>query len=79
MSAQALVRRSGLARQMFAIATPDDLVRALAKAAPAGVTPHFFSFGGLSATARWTRAVAGGCIALKADDGFLVEAPKSRD
>jgi len=78
MSAQALVQRSGLARQMFVIATPDDLVRALA-AAPAGVTPHFFSFGGVSATARWTRAVAGGCIALKADDGFLVEAPKSRD
>jgi methylenetetrahydrofolate reductase (NADPH) len=77
-SAQALVQRSGLVRQMFAMATPDDLVRALAKEAPAGVTPHFFSFGGVPATARWTHAVAGGRIALKADGGFLVEAPKSR-
>jgi methylenetetrahydrofolate reductase (NADPH) len=64
-SAQALVQRSGLLRQMFAVTTPDDLVRALAEAAPAGVTPHFFSFGGVRATARWARAVAGGSIALK--------------
>jgi methylenetetrahydrofolate reductase (NADPH) len=55
-SAQALVQRSGLVRQMFAMTTPDDLVRALAEAAPAGVTPHFFSFGGVRATARWARA-----------------------
>jgi len=76
-SAQALVQRSGLLRQMFAMTTPDDLVRALAEAAPAGVTPHFFSFGGVRATARWARAVAGGSIALRADGGFLVQAPKS--
>jgi len=76
-SAQALVQRSGLVRQMFAMATPDDLVRTLAEAAPAGVTPHFFSFGGLPATARWTRAVASGSIALRADGGFRVEPPKS--
>ncbi len=76
-SAQALVQRSGLVRQMFAMATPDDLVRALAEAGRAGVTPHFFSFGGVPATARWTRTVAAGCIALRADGGFLVEAPKS--
>ena len=76
-SAQALVQRSGLVRQMFAMATPDDLVRTLAEATPAGVTPHFFSFGGLPATARWTRAVASGSIALRADGGFRVEPPKS--
>lgn len=76
-SAQALVQRSGLVRQMFAMATPDDLVRALAEAAPTGVTPHFFSFGGVPATARWTRAVAGGSITLGADGGFRVEPPKS--
>jgi len=76
-SAQALVQRSGLVRQMFAMATPDDLVRTLAEAAPAGVTPHFFSFGGLPATARWTRAVASGSIALRTDGGFRVEPPKS--
>ena len=72
-SAQALVQRSGLVRQMFAMATPDDLVRTLAEAAPAGVTPHFFSFGGVPATARWTRAIASG----RADGGFRVEPPKS--
>jgi hypothetical protein len=58
---------------MFAMATPDDLVRTLAEAAPAGVTPHFFSFGGVPATARWTRAIASG----RADGGFRVEPPKS--
>ena len=74
-SAQALARRAGLMRQMFALTTPDDLVRALAEAAPAGVVPHFFSFGGIAATSRWARAVADGRIALDASGGFRVEAP----
>jgi len=74
-SAQALARRSGLMRQMFAMATADDLIRALADAAPAGVIPHFFSFGGIAATGRWARAVAEGHIALEADGGFRVEPP----
>jgi methylenetetrahydrofolate reductase (NADPH) len=73
-SAQALARRSGLMRQMFAMATPDDLVRALAEAAPANVAPHFFSFGGIPATGRWARAVADGRITLEGG-GFRVEAP----
>jgi methylenetetrahydrofolate reductase (NADPH) len=72
-SAHALARRSGLMRQMFAMATPDDLVRALAEAAPVGVTPHFFSFGGIAATGRWARAVADGSIVLDAEGGFGVE------
>jgi methylenetetrahydrofolate reductase (NADPH) len=72
-SAHALARRSGLMRQMFAMATPDDLVRALAEAAPVGVTPHFFSFGGIAATGRWARAVADGSIVLDAGGGFGVE------
>jgi methylenetetrahydrofolate reductase (NADPH) len=76
-SAQALAWRSGLLRQMFAMATPDDLVRALADAAPAGIYPHFFSFGGLPAAGRWARAVADGCIALEANGGFRVEPPRS--
>ncbi len=76
-SAQGLTRRAGLVRQMFSTATPDDLVRALADAAPAGVVPHFFSFGGIAATSRWARAVADGRIALDADDGFRVELPPS--
>ncbi len=76
-SAQALARRSGLMRQMFAMTTPDDLVRALADAAPTGIFAHFFSFGGVPATGRWARAVADGRIALEAEGGFRVEPPKS--
>jgi len=37
------------------------------------VTPHFFSFGGTAATARWAGAVAAGQIRLDRD-GFGVEA-----
>jgi methylenetetrahydrofolate reductase (NADPH) len=76
-SAQALARRSGLIRQMFAMTTPDDLVRALADAAPVGVFLHFFSFGGLPASARWARAAADGSIALEAETGFRVLPPSA--
>jgi methylenetetrahydrofolate reductase (NADPH) len=75
-SAQGLARRSGLMRQMFALTTPDDLIRSLADAAPAEIVPHFFSFGGIPGTARWASAVAEGRITLDAGDGFRVEAPK---
>jgi methylenetetrahydrofolate reductase (NADPH) len=75
-SAQGLARRSGLARQMFALTTPDDLIRTLADAAPAEVVPHFFSFGGVPATARWASAVAEGRVTLDSGGGFRVEAPK---
>jgi methylenetetrahydrofolate reductase (NADPH) len=78
-SAQALARRAGLFRQMFAMTIPDDLVRALADAAPAGVRVHFFSFGGLPATARWARAVADGRIALDGARGFKVAPPQRED
>ena len=74
-SAHALARRSGLMRQVFAMTTPDDLIRALAEAAPLGVTPHFFSFGGIAATSRWARAVTDGNIALDAEGGFRLETP----
>lgn len=74
-SAHALARRSGLMRQVFAMTTPDDLIRALADANPIGVTPHFFSFGGIAATSRWARAVADGNIALDAEGGFRLETP----
>jgi methylenetetrahydrofolate reductase (NADPH) len=76
-SAQGLARRSGLMRQMFALTTPDDLIRALADATAAEIVPHFFSFGGIAASARWTSAVADGRITLDAGDGFRVEAPKA--
>ncbi len=74
-SAQALARRAGLLRQMFALAVPDDLVRALAEAAPARVNAHFFSFGGLPASARWAQAVADGHIVLEGESGFRVAPP----
>jgi methylenetetrahydrofolate reductase (NADPH) len=76
-SAQGFARRAGLMRQMFALATPDDLIRTLADAAPADIVPHFFSFGGVAATARWASAAADGRIALDAADGFRVEAPRA--
>jgi methylenetetrahydrofolate reductase (NADPH) len=76
-SAQGLARRSGLMRQMFAMATPDDLIRTLAEEAPAGVSPHLFSFGGIPATSRWAHAVADGRITLDANEGFRVEPARS--
>jgi methylenetetrahydrofolate reductase (NADH) len=76
-SAQGLARRSGLMRQMFALATPDDLIRTLADAGTAEIVPHFFSFGGIPGTARWATAVADGRITLDAGGGFRVEAPKA--
>jgi methylenetetrahydrofolate reductase (NADPH) len=76
-SAQGLARRAGLMRQMFALATPDDLIRTLADAAPANVVPHFFSFGGLAATGRWISAVAEGHVVIENGGGFRVEPPKS--
>ena len=80
-SAQALAQRAGLIRQVFALTVPDDLIRTLAEAAPAQksahhVSAHFFSFGGLGATARWTRAVADGRIALESKGGFKVLEPE---
>ncbi len=75
-STQALVRRTGLMRQMFAMATPDALIRTLGAANGDGrlgsVIPHFFSFGGIPATARWAAAAA--CAAITLDDagGFQV-------
>lgn len=77
-STQGLVQRSGLIRQMFALTVPDDLIRTLAEAAPVGVSAHFFSFGGLPATARWARAAADGRIALQNGIGFTV-APPARE
>jgi methylenetetrahydrofolate reductase (NADPH) len=71
-STQALVRRTGLIRGAFSQVSPDEIVRTLADAAPAGVSVHFFSFGGLAATARWARAVANGNISLDRPGGFSV-------
>jgi methylenetetrahydrofolate reductase (NADPH) len=75
-SAQGLARQAGLMRRLFGMSTPDGLVRALAEAHAHGqlgdVAPHYFSFGGLPATARWATATANGRIALD-NGGFAVE------
>jgi len=71
-SAQAITRRSSLIRQVFAVTVPDDLVRALSDAAPENVSAHFFSFGGLPASARWASTVADGRIQIESDAGFRV-------
>jgi methylenetetrahydrofolate reductase (NADPH) len=77
-SAQMLARQAGLMRQLFALAAPDALVRAIAAARgtrPLGeVAPHFFSFGGLLRTARWAQAAAERRLVLE-NDGFRVEPP----
>jgi methylenetetrahydrofolate reductase (NADPH) len=78
-SVQGLARQAGLARQLFAMSAPDALVRALAQARAechvGEIAPHFFSFGGLTRTARWAEAAAQGRIALEGD-GFRVEPPR---
>ncbi len=75
-SARALARNAGLAKHLFAASSPDAIVRALAPlAAVAAVEPHFFTFGGLAATARWSAAVAAGRIALDRTAGFTVSPP----
>ena len=76
-SAQGLARRSGLMRQMFALTTPDDLIRTLADGR-AGRTSCRISF----RSAAFRRPAAGrapsptAASALDAGDGFRVEPPK---
>ncbi len=77
-SARGAARNTGLLKQMFGgLSAPDDLVRALALDGPPGhlgdIALHFFSFGGIPATARWAAAVADGRITLEGEDGFSVE------
>jgi methylenetetrahydrofolate reductase (NADPH) len=78
-SAQGLARQAGLVRQLFAMSTPDVLIRAIAEARArrhlGEIAPHFFSFGGLAQAARWGAAVADHRIALEPSDGFRVEPP----
>ncbi len=76
VSARALARNAGLAKHLFGTNAPDAIIRALAAARPrlGDVAPHFFTFGGLAATARWASAVTAGRIALDHGSGFRVEA-----
>jgi len=81
-SAQGLARQAGLVRQLFAMSTPDVLVRAIAEARAhkhlGEIAPHFFSFGGLAQAARWAAAVAEHRIALEPSAGFRVEPPRPK-
>ena len=78
-SAQGLARQAGLVRQLFAMSTPDILIRTIAEARArrhlGEIAPHFFSFGGLAQAARWGASVADHRIALEPSDGFRVEPP----
>jgi methylenetetrahydrofolate reductase (NADPH) len=76
-STRGAARNAGLLKQMFGgLSAPDDLVRALALDGPPGhlgdIALHFFSFGGIPATAAWASAVAAGRIVLDSEDGFSV-------
>jgi len=76
-SAHGLARHAGLLRNLFALSTPDVLVRALAMERAerrlGDVRPHFFSFGGLARTARWAAAAEQGRVTPEAGQGFRVE------
>lgn len=74
-----LSRHAGLLKHLVGTSAPDGLVRPLADAAADGrlgrVMAHFYSFGGVAATARWANAVRAGHIVLDRTDGFRVEPP----
>jgi methylenetetrahydrofolate reductase (NADPH) len=78
-SVQGLARNAGLIKHLVGTSAPDGVIRPLADAGAAGrlgrVAPHFFSFGGVAATARWAAAVRAGRITLGRADGFQVEPP----
>ena len=75
-SAGGLARNVGLVKHLFGTSAPDGIVRALAQENAKGslgdVAAHFFSFGGIGATAHWAAHAAQGRIALDGD-GFSVE------
>lgn len=75
-SAQGLARNAGLMKHLLGAAAPDGIVRALADANADGrlgeIAAHFFSFGGIGATARWAASAAAGRITMERD-GFRVE------
>ena len=72
-STSGLVRNIGLVKNLIGASTADPIVRAIAERRHelGDINPHFFSFGGLPATARWVTSVAAGRINLTAE-GFEV-------
>jgi len=75
-SAGGLARNAGLMKQLFGVSAPDGILRALAHENATGslgdVAVHFFSFGGIGATARWASHAAQGRITLEGG-GFSVQ------
>jgi methylenetetrahydrofolate reductase (NADPH) len=76
-SARALARNAGLAKHLFGTVAPDTIIRTLARDAEqfGEVSPHFFTFGGLAATARWSAAISAGRITPDRAGGFRVDPP----
>jgi methylenetetrahydrofolate reductase (NADPH) len=78
-SAQGLARQAGLAKHLFGSTTPDVLITALARAncehVLGKIALHFFSFGGVGATARWATAASAGLFTLDNSGGFSVMPP----
>jgi methylenetetrahydrofolate reductase (NADPH) len=75
-SAQGLTRQAGMFKHLIGTSAPDITIRELAEMAPdrlGEVRAHFFTFGGLAATARWAQAAARGSIVLDRAEGFRVE------
>ena len=78
-SAAGMSRQVGLMKNLFGIAAPDGIVRAVAQASALGelgeVAAHFYSFGGAGAAARWVAGASAGQISLDSRGGFSVQAP----
>ncbi|HEY0568011.1 MAG TPA: methylenetetrahydrofolate reductase [Xanthobacteraceae bacterium] len=75
-SAQGLTRQAGVFKHLIGTSAPDPIIRELAEMdldRLGDVTAHFFTFGGLAATARWAQAAAAGSIVLNRAEGFRVE------
>ena len=77
-SAAGMSRQVGLMKNLFGIAAPDAIVRAVAQASALGelgeIAAHFYSFGGLGGSARWVAGARAGHISLDSAGGFSVEA-----
>lgn len=75
-SAGSFARHAGLVKHLFGVTAPDGIVRALSDASARGtlgdVSGHFFSFGGIGATARWAAHAAQGRVTLDGEAGFAV-------
>ena len=78
-SAAGMSRQVGLMKNLFGIAAPDAIVRAVAQASARGelgkIAAHFYSFGGLGGSARWVAEARAGNISLDSAGGFSVHAP----